>query len=111
MRNGSSLHPGYSLGSLQSMLEPSTGLEADEGNALMNANRGMDPLSRNQDVLIKNASGTTNDSSLNPQMLMPSASNSGIIPSFAPPQQNHYGLLNHFPSGKVITVEGDVQNF
>ncbi|KAL7117033.1 hypothetical protein ACP275_03G045800 [Erythranthe tilingii] len=108
MRNGLSLHPGYSLGSLQSMLAPSSdGLELNEqSNALLNANRGAGPLTSDQDFFIQannnNLEPTNLQSSSNNQpMLVPSTANTP--PSLVPHQmQNHYGLLNHFTSGKDI---------
>ncbi|XP_051124519.1 transcription factor SPATULA-like [Andrographis paniculata] len=104
MRNGLSLHPGYSLGSLQSMSVPSAGLELFEGNAVLNPNRGADTsaLTRNQDLLMQ---GALEPSPSNPQILMPpvaNSSDSGIMPSFAPSAQNHYGLLNHLPPAKDV---------
>ncbi|EYU25441.1 hypothetical protein MIMGU_mgv1a010846mg [Erythranthe guttata] len=107
MRNGLSLHPGYSLGSLQSMLAPSSdGLELNEqNNALLNANRGAGPLTSDQDFFIQhnnnNLEPTNQSSSNNQPMLVPSTSNTP--PSLVPHlMQNHYGLLNHFASGKDI---------
>ncbi|KAL7155040.1 hypothetical protein ABFS83_03G047000 [Erythranthe nasuta] len=108
MRNGLSLHHGYSLGSLQSMLAPSSdGLELNEqSNAMLNANRGAAPLTSDQDFFIQannnnNLEPTNQSSSNNQPMLVPSTSNN--LPSLMPHQmQNHYGLLNHFASGKDI---------
>lgn len=106
MRNGLSLHPGYSLGSLQSMLAPSAGLEMDEGNPLLNPNRpGTDTFSRDQDVFLQTPLEPTNHASSTLPMLMPSTShthNPGILPSYVPPVQNRYGLANHLPSTKVF---------
>ncbi|PIN17931.1 hypothetical protein CDL12_09404 [Handroanthus impetiginosus] len=102
MRNGLSLHPGYSLGSLQSMLAPSTGLELDEGNLLLNANRG---TNTHQDFILQNALEPTNQSSSSMPMFMPSTTNtpnSDNLPSYVQAAQNHYGLLNHLTSTKDI---------
>ncbi|KAG8377578.1 hypothetical protein BUALT_Bualt08G0047700 [Buddleja alternifolia] len=106
MRNGLSLHPSYSLGSLQSMLAPTAGLELDEGNVLLNANRGADTLSRGRDIFMQTTLETIDHSTSTQPMLMPSSmpnnTNSGVVPSFVPSMQNHYGLLNHLASSKVI---------
>ncbi|KAK6138995.1 hypothetical protein DH2020_027265 [Rehmannia glutinosa] len=105
MRNGLSLHPGYSLGSLQSTLAPSTGLDLDEGNLLPNANRGTDTLSRDQNVFMQSVLEPTNHGSSTLPMLMPSSANattSGILPSFVPSMENRYGLFNHLASTKDI---------
>ncbi|KAI3460191.1 hypothetical protein Pfo_016854 [Paulownia fortunei] len=112
MRNGLSLHPGYSLGSLQSMLVPPSRLELDEGYVLPNANRGADTLSREDDVFIQSAMENINHSSSTQPMLMPSmvnSTNSGILPSVVPSMQNHYGLLNHLAASKVILFQIQVR--
>ncbi|KAL8523199.1 hypothetical protein ACS0TY_013244 [Phlomoides rotata] len=105
MRNGLSLHPGYSLGSLQSMLAPSADLEMDEGTTLLNANRATDTFSRDQDVFLQTPLQPTNHGSSILPMLMPSTAhtpNPGMLPSYVPPVQNRYGLPNHLPSTKDI---------
>lgn len=106
MRNGLSLHPGYSLGSLQSMLAPSNGLELDEGNPLMHASRGTDTLSRDQNVFIQSPLAPTSHGPSTLPMFMPSTPNtttSAMLPTYttAPPLHNRYGLLNHMSSTKV----------
>ncbi|KAH6831638.1 hypothetical protein C2S53_009113 [Perilla frutescens var. hirtella] len=105
MRNGLSLHPGYSLGSLQSMLAPSAGLDLDEGNPLLHANKGTETLSRDQDIFMQSSLGPTNHSPPTLPMIMTSTANttnSEMLPSYAPPVQNRYGLLNHLSSTKDI---------
>ncbi|KAL3840417.1 hypothetical protein ACJIZ3_025008 [Penstemon smallii] len=106
MRNGLSLHPGYSVGSLQSMLVPPSGLELNEGNLLLNEDRGgTGTLSTGQDVFMQSAMQTTNHGPSSQPMHVPSVtigSNSEILPSFVPFTQNHYGLLNHLAASKEI---------
>lgn len=106
MRNGLSLHPGYSLGSLQSMLAPSAGLDLDEGNPhpLLHSNRGTETLSRDQDIFMQSSLGPMNHGPTTLPVLMPSTpntTNSEMLPSYAPPMQNRFGLLNHLASTKV----------
>lgn len=107
MRNGLSLHPGYSLGSLQSMLAPSAGLDLDEGNPhpLLHSNRSTETLSRDQDIFMQSSLGPTNHGPTTLPVLMPSTpntTNSEMLPSYAPPMQNRFGLLNHLASTKDI---------
>ncbi|KAG6434767.1 hypothetical protein SASPL_106409 [Salvia splendens] len=95
MRNGLSLHPGYSLGSLQSMLAPpSVGLDIDEGIPLLHTNRGLE-FSRDQNDVFMQTLTNHGPSAL--PTLVPSttnAANSAMLPSYAPPlQQSRYGLV------------------
>ncbi|KAL8030048.1 hypothetical protein ABFS82_14G258900 [Erythranthe guttata] len=107
MRNGLSLHPGYSLGSLQSMLVPPGGLELDEVNVFRDANRD-----RENNVFMQSAMENINLGSSNRPMLVPSMTanntNSRILPSVVPSVQNHYGLLNHLATSKDICRDGPV---
>ncbi|XP_073315392.1 uncharacterized protein [Primulina huaijiensis] len=106
MRNGLSLHPGYSLGSLQSMLIPPPGVDVNEGNVLLNPNRPENTLSTTQDVLMP-LEATNTPSSTQP-MLAPSVANinnPGTLPTFSPSVENHYGLLDHLASAKDICRE------
>ncbi|XP_073125603.1 transcription factor SPATULA-like [Henckelia pumila] len=106
MRNGLSLHPGYSLGSLQSMLIPPPGVDIHEGNVLLNPNRPENTLSTTQDVLMP-LEATNPPSSARP-MLVPSVgniNNSVTLPTFSQSVENHYGLLNHLASSKDICRE------
>ncbi|KAL1540397.1 transcription factor SPATULA-like [Salvia divinorum] len=103
MRNGLSLHPGYSL---QSMLAPSPGLAIDEGNPLLHTSRGTEALPRDQDVFLQSSIAPMN---LGPSALptlvpsTPNVANSAMLPSYAPPlQQSRYGLLNHIATTKDI---------
>ncbi|KAK4434387.1 Transcription factor SPATULA [Sesamum alatum] len=105
MRNGLSLHPGYTLGSLPSVLVPPAGLELDEGIVFPNANRGTDTLPRDDDVFMQTAMENINHSSSSQPMLVPSmanGTNSGILPSVVPSMQHHYGQLNHLASSKDL---------
>lgn len=109
MRNGLSLHPGYSLGSLQSMLAPSAGLDLDEGNPLLHGNRATEAPSRDQDVFMQTplAPATNHGPSSLPTLVpsTPNPTNPAMLPSYAPPlQQNRYGLLNHMASTKVLAT-------
>ncbi|XP_042013975.1 probable serine/threonine-protein kinase At1g01540 [Salvia splendens] len=103
MRNGLSLHPGYSL---QSMLAPSPGLAIDEGNPLLHTSRGTEALTRDQDVFLQSSVAPMNLGPSALPTLVPSTqntANSTMLPSYAPPlQQNRYGLLNHIASTKDI---------
>ncbi|KZV54566.1 Basic helix-loop-helix DNA-binding superfamily protein isoform 1 [Dorcoceras hygrometricum] len=106
MRNGLSLHPGYSLGSLQSMLITPPGVDIHEGNVLLNPNRHENNLSTTQDVLMPLEA--TNPPSSTQSMLMPSVgniSNSGTLPTFSPSVENHYGLLNHLAPARDVCRE------
>ncbi|XP_073019770.1 transcription factor SPATULA-like [Primulina eburnea] len=106
MRNGLSLHPGYSLGSLQSMLIPPPGVEIHEGNVLLNPNRPENTLSTSQNVLMP-LEVTDPTSSTQPMLLQSvgNINNSGTLPTFSPSVENHYGLLNHLASTKDICRE------
>lgn len=88
MRNGLSLHPGYSLGSLQSLLIPPPGVDIHEGNMLLNPNRSENTLSTSQDVLMPlEATNRSNPASSTQSMLLPSVgniNNSGTLPTFSP---------------------------
>nr|AKN09605.1 basic helix-loop-helix transcription factor [Salvia miltiorrhiza] len=99
VQKGLSLHPGYSLGSLQSMLAPSGGLDIDEGDPLLHANRG---LSRDQDVFMQSSIAPTSHGPSTLPTLMPNTTSASMLPSYAPPLQNRYGLLNHMASTKDI---------
>ncbi|KAG6438124.1 hypothetical protein SASPL_103060 [Salvia splendens] len=83
MRNGLSLHPGYSLGSLQSMLAPpSVGLDIDEGIPLLLTNRGLE-FSRDQNDVFMQSPTNHGPSAL--PTLVPStsnAANSAVLPSY-----------------------------
>ena len=99
MRNGLSLHPGYSLGSLQSMLAPpSVGLDIDEGIPLLHTNRGLE-FSRDQNDVFMQTPANHGPSAL--PMLVPStsnAANSAVLPS--------YGLM---ASTKVLMLDFLIQ--
>lgn len=106
MRNGLSLHPGYSLGSLKSMLIPLPGVDIHEGNVLLNPNRPENTLSTRQDVRMPLEA--TNPASSTQPMLPPSVgniNNSETLPTFPPSVENHYGLLNHLASAKDLCRE------
>ncbi|XP_073031493.1 LOW QUALITY PROTEIN: transcription factor SPATULA-like [Primulina eburnea] len=105
MRNGLSLHPGYSLGSLQSMLIPQPGVDVNEGNVLLNPSTPENSLSTTQDVLMP-LEATNTPSSTQP-MLGPvggNINNPGTLPTL-PSVENHNGLLNHLTSAKDICRE------
>ncbi|KAL0432545.1 UNVERIFIED_CONTAM: Transcription factor SPATULA [Sesamum latifolium] len=72
MRNGLSLHPGYTLGSLPSVLVPPAGLDLDEGMVFPNANRGTDTLPRDDNVFMQTSMENINHSSSSQPMLVPS---------------------------------------
>lgn len=103
MRNGLSLHPGYTLGSLPSVLVPPAGLELDEGIVFPNANRGTDTLTRDENVFMQTSMENINHSSSSQPMLvspMANSTNPGILPSVVPSMQHHYGQLNDLASSK-----------
>ncbi|KAL1546944.1 transcription factor SPATULA-like [Salvia divinorum] len=114
MRNGLSLHPGYSIGSLQSMLAPpSAGLDTDEGIPLLHTNRGMEFSRGQDDVFMQSSLAPTNHGPSALPTLVPStpnAANPAMLPSYAPPlQHSRYGLLNHMASTKDICRDDTLQ--
>ncbi|KAL6504610.1 hypothetical protein OROHE_023368 [Orobanche hederae] len=90
MRNRLSLHPGYSLGSLQSTLVPPS-----------------EPELVNENVLMQNAmEENINHGYSTQQIRMPSMANnishSGLLPSIVPSLENHYGQFSHLAAPKDV---------
>ncbi|GFP83931.1 transcription factor spatula [Phtheirospermum japonicum] len=104
MRNGLSIHPGYTLGSLQSTLGSTSGPELVNGNSFPSTSRGTNTLSRgDDDVLMQGAMENINHGYSTQQMLMPSMANSshpGLLPSIVPSLENHYRQFSHLAAPK-----------
>nr|WAK86069.1 transcription factor bHLH23 [Nothapodytes nimmoniana] len=104
VRNGLSLHSIYLPGSLQQMQVSSAGLEFDEGNGLLNTNRS-NAISGNQEMLIQNAFGISDQMPSNQPTLVPAMTNftnSDTSFGLSPPVRSHYGLLHHSLTSKDI---------
>ncbi|XP_058221097.1 transcription factor SPATULA-like isoform X2 [Rhododendron vialii] len=89
MRNGLSLHPLCFPESLHSALMPQPVLSFDEGNEVLNSNRGQDTFSRNQEISVQAAYDFPN------QVPMTNINNSETSFGLEPSMQNHYGPFHH----------------
>ncbi|KAL3614206.1 hypothetical protein CASFOL_042280 [Castilleja foliolosa] len=75
MRNGLTIHPGYTLGSVQSTVGPTSGMELFNGNSFPSAIRGTDSLSRGDENGL--GQGINHSYSTQP-MLMANSSHPGL---------------------------------
>ncbi|KAG5543496.1 hypothetical protein RHGRI_016281 [Rhododendron griersonianum] len=89
MRNGLSLHPLCFPESLHSALMPQPVLSFDEGNEVLNSNRGQDTFSRNQEISVQAAYDFPN------QAPMTNINNSETSYGLEPSMQSHYGPFRH----------------
>ncbi|KAF7140165.1 hypothetical protein RHSIM_Rhsim06G0052600 [Rhododendron simsii] len=89
MRNGLSLHPLCFPESVHSALMPQPVLSFDEGNEVLNSNRGQDVFSRNQEISVQAAYDFPN------QAPMTSINNSETSFGLEPSMQSHYGPFHH----------------
>ncbi|GER29945.1 transcription factor SPATULA [Striga asiatica] len=102
MRNGMSIHPGYTLGSLPSTL---TGPQEEDhlvnGNSFPDSNKESSSLSKGQDLLMQNTMENINQGHSTQHIT--NTSNSVFLPSIASSNfENHYGHFHHLsvPKGE-----------
>uniref|UniRef100_A0A5B7CD21 Putative transcription factor SPATULA isoform X1 n=1 Tax=Davidia involucrata TaxID=16924 RepID=A0A5B7CD21_DAVIN len=109
MRNGLSLHPFYLPGSLQPMQLPQAGMAFDEGNGLLNTNRGADSFTGNQEISLRSGFDLSNQCtpSNEPIIIPPITNINNSETSFGMEQsiQNHYGPFNQSTSSKELCRE------
>lgn len=89
MRNGLSLHPICFPESLHPTLVPQPVISFDEGNEVLNSNRGQGTFARNQEISVHAAFDFPN------QAPMTNINNSETSFGLEPSMQNHYGLFHH----------------
>lgn len=108
MRNGLSLHPMWLPGVLPSMQLPQTGMVFEEGNGLLNTNRGTETFSTNEESSVQSGFNLSNQCTISNQLIrVPSSANiSTSETSFGlePMIQAHYGPFNLSSSSKVTLV-------
>lgn len=106
MRNGLSLHPLCFPESLHSALMPQPVLSFDEGNEVLNSNRGQDIFSRNQEISVQAAYDFPN------QAPMTNINNSETSFGLEPSMQSHYGPFHHHSKVKIIwSLNELIKNF
>ncbi|KAL3634158.1 hypothetical protein CASFOL_021212 [Castilleja foliolosa] len=99
MRNGLSIHPGYTLASVQSTVGPTHGLELVDRNSFPSASRGINSLSRgDENGLVQGI----NHGYSTQQMLMANTSHPGLLPSIVPSMEDHYGHFSHLAAPNDI---------
>ncbi|KAJ4701729.1 Transcription factor SPATULA like [Melia azedarach] len=113
MRNGLSLHPMWLPGVLPSMQLPQTGMVFEEGNGLLNTNRGTETFSTNEESSVQSGFNLSNQCTISNQLIrVPSSANiSTSETSFGlePMIQAHYGPFNLSSSSKELCGGGSPQ--
>lgn len=99
MRNGLSLHPICFPESLHPTLVPQPVISFDEGNEVLNSNRGQGTFARNQEISVHAAFDFPN------QAPMTNINNSEASFGLEPSMQNHYGLFHHSSKVKIPSFE------
>ncbi|PSS31440.1 Transcription factor SPATULA like [Actinidia chinensis var. chinensis] len=109
MRNGASLHPFCFPGSVNLAQLSQAVISFDEGNEVLNANRGEDTFSRTQDISVQAAFDLPNQTtpSNQPSLISPMTNITDSETSFAlePSIQNVYGPFNLLTSSKEFCRE------